>query len=132
MLYFTYKNKKSTDFGLMIYESNYLGCSERNIENIEVPGRNGNLLVDYGNFKNYQLTFNCDIKGKNLDEVSMGLKNWLQTDFKYSNLDIYRNEVKVKTFSATYISKLEIDEVANNYGEVILTFECEPVGVVNT
>ena len=130
-MYFTYKGKSSKDFNIKIFESNYLGFPKKNIEVIPIQGRNGSLLIDYGNFENFNLYFNCDIKNTDLDYISVELQKWLQTDIGYSDLVVYRNDVAVKTFSAAFISKLDLKEICKNYGEIKLDFECKPFKVVS-
>ena len=52
MNYFTLDNKKSLDYGLYITGSGAFNAPERDVETVEVPGRNGNLIIDRGRFKN--------------------------------------------------------------------------------
>lgn len=125
-MYFTYKGKSSNSFGLSIYKSNYLGCSSRNVEIIPIQGRSGSLIIDHGNDNNFNLYFECDIKNVDLDEVSLLIAKWLKGDIGYSELNIYRNGKVVKTFQASFVSQIDIIEVAKKYGEIRLDFECKP------
>lgn len=120
---FTYRCHTSDEFGIKIISSNYLSSPARNVEVISVDGRNGDLLIDYSNFKNFKLNIEIDIDAQksDLNTVVEDIKNWLYSGVDYSEL-----EIGGKTFQATYISNLDIVEVYKNVGTCLLIFECKP------
>lgn len=120
---FTYRCHTSDEFGIKIISSNYLSSSARNVEVVPVDGRDGDLLIDYGNFKNFKLNIEIEIDAQksDLDTVIEEIKSWLYSGVDYSPLVIGK-----KTFQATYISNLNIAEVYKNVGTCLLIFECKP------
>lgn len=120
---FTYRCHTSDEFGIKIISSNYLSSSARNVEVVPVDGRDGDLLIDYGNFKNFKLNIEIEIDAQksDLDTVIEEIKSWLYSGVDYSPLVIGK-----KTFQATYISNLDIAEVYKNVGTCLLIFECKP------
>ena len=120
---FTYRCHTSDEFGIKIISSNYLSSSARNVEVVPVDGRDGDLLIDYGNFKNFKLNIEIEIDAQksDLDTVIEEIKRWLYSGVDYSPLVIGK-----KTFQATYISNLDIAEVYKNVGTCLLIFECKP------
>ena len=90
---------------------------------VTVDGRDGDLLIDYGNFKNFKLNIEIEIDAQksDLDTVIEEIKSWLYSGVDYSPLVIGK-----KTFQATYISNLDIAEVYKNVGTCLLIFECKP------
>ena len=60
--FFTYAGKRSLDFGVLISGSGRYNAPERNVEKTEVPGRNGDLIFDLGNFKNQIIPYPAYIK----------------------------------------------------------------------
>ena len=81
-MYFIYNDKSSEDFNIKIKNINNLSSPQRSIEKILVPGRNGELILDNGNFENFILTIecylNCSSEDKNV--ISKEIKKWLQSD----------------------------------------------------
>ena len=131
-MYFTYKGKSSRDFCLKIKEINNLSSPSRALDIHQVLGRNGDLIVDNGNYNNFTLEITCFIDGrpdkngkeKSLEELASELKAWLQTDFSYSPLAIDDGEF----FYEAYLSNsLDISELFTNFAEVLLTFNCKPL-----
>lgn len=122
---FTYRCRNSDEFGIKIISSNYLSSSARNVEVVPVDGRDGDLLIDYGNFKNFKLNIEIDIDAQksSLETVVEEIKNWLYSGVDYSPLTIGS-----KTFQATFISNLDIIEEYKNVGTCLLIFECKPRG----
>ncbi|MDU4890956.1 MAG: hypothetical protein E6344_18355 [Clostridium sp.] len=120
---FTYRCHTSDEFGIKIISSNYLSSSARNVEVVPVDGRDGDLLIDYGNFKNFKLNIEIEIDAQKseLDIVIEEIKSWLYSGVEYSPLVIGG-----KTFQATFISNLDIAEVYKNVGTCLLIFECKP------
>ena len=89
-MYFIYDNKNSKDFNIKIKSINNLSSPQRSIEKVSVLGRNGELIIDNGNFENFILTIecylNCSSEDKNV--ISKEIKRWLQSDFSYSKSNL--------------------------------------------
>lgn len=131
-MYFTYRGKSSRDFCLKIKEINNLSSPSRALEAHQVLGRNGELIVDNGNYNNFQLQLTCYIDGrpkrngkdKSLAELASELKAWLQTSFSYSPIVIDGEEFYYEGYCD---NSLDLKELFTNYGEVLLTFNCKPL-----
>ena len=63
-MYFNYRGKSSRDFCLKIKEINNLSSPSRALEVHEVLGRNGELIIDNGNYTNFRLQIQCFIDGR--------------------------------------------------------------------
>lgn len=127
-MYFIYKNRSSEEFGLKITDINNLSSPKRSIEVVSVTGRDGDLIIDNGNFENFELKITCDIKSelvnKHIVEVAYDLKHWLQSEFSYGKL-IISDDAYVH-YEAVCINELDISRIAMNFGEVLLKFTCKP------
>lgn len=55
--FFTFDGKMSTDFGLYITDAGIYRSSAPEYETVSVPGRNGDLLIDNGRYKNVDVTY---------------------------------------------------------------------------
>lgn len=74
------------EFGLTALGRGTYGAPERDIEQIHVPGRNGDLLYDNGGFKNISVTYPCSIT-ENQPENSFALRNFLLASPGYHRLE---------------------------------------------
>lgn len=88
--YFEWNGKKSVDFGVFILGKNVFSVPARNIEENIVPGRNGSVFVDNGNYLNIPLAFDCVMiiePGCTAAEQMQAFKQWLYKDIaKYKPL----------------------------------------------
>lgn len=125
--YFVYDGISSADFNIIITKTNQLSSPERNIEIVEIDGRNNNLLIDKGNYKPFDLEIECyiDAEENNIYEISRNIKKWLQSDFKFKKL-IFSDDPEYY-YEASCINKLDIEEVINLLGEFKITFLCNPL-----
>lgn len=130
-MYFTYKGKSSKDFCLKIKEINNLSSPSRALEVYEVLGRNGELVIDQGNYTNFHLEVTCFIDGRpkrngtelSLAELATELKSWLQTSFEYSPIQLQGEDFYYEGYCD---NSLDIKELFTNFGEVLLSFNCKP------
>ncbi|MGL5460721.1 MAG: distal tail protein Dit [Cetobacterium sp.] len=129
-MYFIYNGIKSTDMGLNIKNKPSISPIERNIETVEVDGRNGELIFDKGNYKNLIIRVECilnrDRETSILNRIT-NLRTWLQKEFDYKKL--YFSDDLGYYYEAVCINKLDIDEVFNEIGEGELSFTCKPLKV---
>lgn len=51
--------KSSKDFNVYVSDAGLYGTPERDTESIEVEGRNGDLIIDKGRYKNKEVIFPC-------------------------------------------------------------------------
>ncbi|MCL2107434.1 MAG: hypothetical protein FWH26_10325 [Oscillospiraceae bacterium] len=62
MSYFEFAGMSTANIsGLLIERKDIYGLPERDIEKIHVPGRNGDVLVDYGSYKNGIVSYECAV-----------------------------------------------------------------------
>lgn len=125
--YFVYNGVSSADFGIIIVKDNQLSSAERNIEIVEVDGRNEPLIIDKGNYKPFELQLECfiDSEGINIKEVARNIKSWLQSDFKFKKLILSDDDEYY--YEAIFNNKLDIEEVIEELGEFKITFLCKPL-----
>ncbi len=87
---FTYNGKSSSEFGILIDSSTTFKSAERDYETVEVPGRNGDLTLDNGRYRNYDVTYTCGI-GLWFKNNINAFKAWLMSNKGYNKLsDSYR------------------------------------------
>lgn len=122
--YFTYNGRSSLDFGVRISGTGTFGAPEVDYEEIEVPGRNGSLLVSNHRFKPIRVSYPASIV-KNLDSNLSALRAFLLSDFGEHRLtDSYHpSEYRM----AAYVGGLEPDVTSGNKAaRFTLVFACRP------
>jgi len=116
---FIWKNKDSyLDYQIIINRLPALIKAERNVEEFEIQGRDGDLTIDYETYKPIIFTLECTV----VDEDKMeNIKSWLNG---FSNLIFsWRSD---KYYKAKMINRIDISESMDSLGEFPLLFKCQP------
>ena len=74
--YFIFDDVKSSDYGVWISEGGTFGAASRDVEEIVVPGRDGNLTIDNGRFNAVEHVYPAYIAGDSKTRL-MDLRNAL-------------------------------------------------------
>ncbi len=114
------------EFGLTALGRGTYGAPERDIEQIHVPGRNGDLLYDNGGFKNINITYPCSIT-ENQPGNSFALRNFLLASPGYHRLedDYDTDHYRLAEYRGPYEPDV-FSERGNNAANFDLVFNCKP------
>lgn len=122
--YFVYGGKCSKDYGLYISGGGTFNAPERDVELVEVPGRNGSLVLDNGRFKNITVNYPAFIRHK-FKDLSGAAREWLLQAPGYVRLEDSYNPEYYRL--ARFGGPLDFDtRVLNRSGECTLSFDCKP------
>lgn len=122
--YLVYREKCSKDYGLYVSGSGTFNAPERDVELVEVPGMNGNLILDNGRFKNITVTYPAFIRHK-FRALSGAAREWLLHTPGYARLEDSYNPEYYRL--ARFGGPLDFDtRVLNRSGECNLSFDCKP------
>lgn len=121
--YFQFAGVNSKDHDMYISGNPYVSGA-RDIEEIAVPGRNGNLTVSNGRVDNVDVQYMCFIDAP-LSRRSRGIRAWLMSAEPYQVLsDTYDREY----FRFAYCKgPVDFEGVQNRYAESTVTFRCKPM-----
>lgn len=121
--FFVFGGTASTDYNTWIAQSNAFDAPERDVEKIEVPGRNGDLHFDNGRFKNFTLKVTAYTQSEFVKNVD-GLRNWLASQKGYQRYEenLCPDEYRLARFSDAF--EVEASDRSGGYYE--LTFDCKP------
>lgn len=124
---FTFAGENSRNYGVYITGEGVFNAPERNVEMIDIPGRNGAFALDKGNFNNVEVTYPAGIVADteaDFAEAVSDLRNLLCSQTGYVRLedDYNPNEYRM----AIYKSGLEVSHDGLLTGEFDLTFDCKP------
>ena len=115
------------DWGLHISGDKTFGAPERDVDEVEVPGRNGTLTYDNGRFKNYDLEYEGGIVSDDTVDFEYKirrLRSFLCSRYGYKRLeDTYHpDEFRL----AKFVDGLDPDVIQLQGGTFDLKFDCKP------
>lgn len=118
----------SLDHGIYITGESVYNAPERDVESLEIAGRNGDYLLDKGRWKNIDVTYTAGAFGADQSEFATKIRqfrNLLASRYGYHRLtDTYNpSEYRLGVF------KNAVEVEANSYkraGEFDLVFNCKP------
>ena len=107
--------------GAYVWGAGQYSAPARSVDFIEVPGRNGDLLIDNGNYTNTTAIFDVIIT-KDVEENTNRLKYLLYSQKGYQKL--YDSDLKGFYRVASFNSGFEI--LSTDGGTVRIEFDCKP------
>lgn len=132
--FIVFDGQNLADFGLHVSGAGTYGSPERDVDEEEVPGRNGSLIFDNGRYKNAEVTYQASILGESEDDYTrkiQELRSFLGSRKGYKRLeDTYRDgEYRL----AAFVDGIEPDdEVLLQGSEFEITFNCKPQRFLKT
>lgn len=120
----TFNGVSTKDFGVYISGLNTFNAPERDIESISIKGKNGDLTIDNGRYKNLPLSYPAFI----FDSFNVnieGLRNYLLSQRGYKRLEdsYHPKEYRLARYKGDVTVKA-VDWLAA--GEFELDFDCYP------
>ena len=117
----------SMDHGIYITGESIYDAPERDVESVEIAGRNGNVIIDNGRWKNLEVTYHAGTFGKNQAEFASKIRNFrnlLASRYGYHRLmDTYNpEEYRIGRFKSVEVEA----EGRKRAGEFDITFDCKP------
>lgn len=108
----------------MVSGSGAFNAPERDVSVISIPGRNGDLIIDNGRYKNIKVEYPGFI-AKNFQQNARGARSWLTSPLGYKRLEDDYNPDEFRL--ARFIDGLEFEMLGENEaGETTVTFDCLP------
>lgn len=124
----TFGGVNSADYGIYISGEGTFNAPERDVEMIEIPGRNGDIALDKGRFRNIEVSypaFNYEASMTDFVANLRDFRNALASQKGYQRLSdtFHPSEFRL----ATFIDGLEIKPIKyNTASEFEITFNCKP------
>lgn len=125
---FTWNNHNSLEFGVVIASSMSHTAPERDTESIDIPGRNGSLLLSNNRYSNIAITYECALIPNNTqsyDEQLEAVLDWLyggDNDSYQTLIDSYHTD----TYRlARIVDTIEPEKDGAVY-RFTINFECQP------
>lgn len=123
--FLTYAGRSTKEFGIFISGEGTFSSPERNTSSQEVPGRNGAILFDMGNYKNMPLKYPAFII-KGLPTRIRDFLNFAGAQIGYQRLeDTYHPyEFRMARFKTN--PSIDTAGYMNRSGKFTLEFDCKP------
>lgn len=125
---FTWNNQNSLDFGIVLASSMSHTTPERDNESIDIPGRNGSLLLSNNRYSNTQIPYECVLipdTVKSYDEQLEAVLDWLyggDNDSYQTLIDSYHKD----TYRlARIVGAIEPERDGAVY-RFTINFDCQP------
>ena len=128
LMYFYYNEVSSTSFFMIIEETEgLLDTFERDIELVEVQGRDGELIIDSKRKKSKDITITgyIDIEksNKSIDVLAYEIEEWLQGAVSYKSLTFKDHKFK---YEALCFNQIKLSEVIKDLCEFEIKFRVTP------
>lgn len=121
--YLIFDNVNTRDFYVGIYGDQLANPPERDRECISIPGRDGDLIIDNGKYKNVTLNYKAYIVKDYVANIK-GLRNALNAKRGYKRLE---DTINVDEYRLAEVLPFEVDEKGVlKAGEFKLSFNCKP------
>lgn len=122
--HFTFNGKSTGDFGLLVDGLSTFGTPTKRVETIQIPGRNGLLLLDKGTYTNYDAIYEVSVIN-NFKANARAIAEWLLSAKGYQRLEdtYYPDQFRL----ATCISAIDYTVTAlAREGTAKIEFSCQP------
>ena len=119
--FFTFNNKTSTDFGLMIADDIKLITPQTRGSFVEIDGSDGEFFIGDGKLKNARLSIPVYIED---DELINDVANWLKGDNQWHWLEYLMDEEFV--YQAICTDEYSFSKTFTEFGKSVITFNLKP------
>lgn len=118
----------SSEYGIYLSGEGVYNAPERAVNVVDVPGRNGAVLIDQGHWNNIEVVYKAGVFGANQESFSekiSAFRNAILSQIGYQQLtDTYHPE---EYRMGAYVSGLDVAPASmNRAGEFELVFNCKP------
>ena len=120
----TYNNKNLSDFGVYYDSHSSFGSPERDVELVEIAGKNGALIIDNDRYRNIDLTFPCYVHTNFLAQYR-SVMAYLQSCKGYNRLEITQepNHFRMASFN---MGSQPTPNQLHRSGQFPVVFNCKP------
>ena len=116
----------STNYGIHVETPPVYATPERDYGVVHIPGRNGDLVIDNGSYKNVTRKYSIsvgEIDG-NFTTLAAGVSEWLHSASGYARLeDSYESDYFRLAY---YVADAEMENLFHKAGKMSIEFNCKP------
>ena len=123
--FLTYAGRSTKEFGIFISGEGTFSSPERNTSSQEVPGRNGAILFDMGNYKNMPVKYPAFII-KGLPTRIRDFLNFAGAQIGYQRLEDTYHPYEFRMAKFKTNPSIDTAGYMNRSGKFTLEFDCKP------
>lgn len=122
--HFTFNGQSTADFGLLVTALNPYTAPSRRIDKVQIPYRNGDLIIDSGVYNNIIVSYEISLINNTKDNCE-AIRNWLLDSQGYHQLI---DTINPETFRiGCYYESIEYTLTAlYREGRATISFDCFP------
>lgn len=124
---FTFGSISSKDYDVYITQESAYDAPQRDVEFIDIAGRNGSYVLDKGRFLNIQVSYRCGIAGEDdnvFKERIRTFRNALASQIGYQRLTDDYHDTRYR--EAVFTDGINVEMADRQAGEFTVTFNCKP------
>jgi phage-related protein len=125
---FTFGDVSSKDYGVYITQEAAYNAPDRDVEVVEIAGRNGAYILDKGRFENITVSYKCGIAlddEQSFESAIRTFRNALSSKAgKYVRLEDEYNPNEFR--QAAFLGGIEVDMADRRAGEFTVSFDAMP------
>lgn len=125
---FTFGDVSSKDYGVYITQEAAYNAPERDVDVVEIAGRNGAYILDKGRFRNITVSYKCGIAlddEQSFESAIRTFRNALSSKAgKYVRLEDEYNPNEYR--QAAFLGGIEVDMADRRAGEFTVSFDAKP------
>lgn len=125
---FTFGDVSSKDYGVYITQEAAYNAPERDVDVVEIAGRNGAYILDKGRFRNITVSYKCGIAlddEQSFESAIRTFRNALSSKAgKYVRLEDEYNPNEYR--QAAFLGGIEVDMADRRAGEFTVSFDAMP------
>lgn len=124
---FTFNGVRAADYGIYVTDVNVFNSAARDVEYIQIPGRDGAFALDRGRFQNISVVYKCAMTQDTDEDFATAIsefRNAIASTKGYKRLedDIHENEYRMGVFS----KGLEAPTLNTKTATFDVEFNCQP------
>lgn len=117
---------RSDDLGILVEHGPVYSIPERDYETIHVPGRNGDVYIDRGCYKNVSQPYDIAVASleQSFFDLSTKLSFWLHPKPGYCRLEDSYSPQYFRL--ASYHDSIDLENILFHAGRATISFDCKP------
>jgi phage-related protein len=120
----TFNGIQSDSLGLRISGNGVFNAPPKNYSMVQIPGRNGDLIIDNDRFDNIDVTYPAIILPEDYYNNKIAIRQWLLSSKGYCRLEDSYNPDEYRL--ACYKNGVDITDLYFEAGGLQITFNCRP------
>lgn len=124
---FIFDGENSRDYGVYVTDVEVFGAPSRNVEMVQIPGRDGAFALDKGSWENIEVKYHCAMGCKTQADFNAGIsavRNMLASRIGYKRLE---DEINTDEYRmACFHGGISVPTLNKDTATFDVVFDCKP------